>query len=273
MSDPGGVRAQRKAQTRVRILEVARELFQTCGFSAVTVAEVASAAGVSVQTVFNHFATKEELVFAGRVPWVEGPAAAVRSRGPQRSALTALHRYLIDWVRAEIVASTTEEHRRFLATVEASPALRVYERELHHEAVTRLTTALIEAGGQGWRGGSGRWRGGDPDDVSIIASLTASVWLAAIRALLLDLRRTPPPALRTAAVVAAVVEVTERILDGLQNGSGIASGDHGVTSGSVLARAESTPAESTGPVAAPRQPAGRQRSARQMSSVVVGPVS
>ncbi|SFE93793.1 TetR/AcrR family transcriptional regulator [Blastococcus tunisiensis] len=267
MSDLDGVRAQRKAQTRARILGVARELFQTCGFGDVTVAEVASTAGVSVQTVFNHFATKEELVFAGRVSWVEGPAEAVRARGPQQSALAALHSYLIDWVRAEIVASTTEEHRRFLTTVEDSPALRVYERELHHEAVTRLTEALNEGGDQGWRGEGGRRRGGDPDDYSIIASLTASVWLAAIRALLLDLRRTPPPVPGTAEV-AAVVEMTERILDGLRNGSGIASGDDGVTGCGALAGAEPTD-----PLAAPRQPAGRQRSARQMPSVVAGPIT
>ncbi|TQN44118.1 TetR family transcriptional regulator [Blastococcus colisei] len=259
MSDLDGVRAQRKAQTRARILEVARELFETCGFSAVTVAEVASAAGVSVQTVFNHFATKEELFFAGRVPWVEGLAEAVRSRGRQRSALTALRSYLVDWVRADIVAAATEEHRRFVATLEAAPALRVYERELYHEAVTRLTKALIEAGSQGWKEESGCRRGRDPEDVSIIASLTASVWLAAIRALLLDLRSAPPPAPGTAAV-AAVVELAERILDGLQNGLGIVSGEHGSTSCGVLTRTESSE-----PLAAPRQPAPQQRPARQMS--------
>lgn len=232
-------------------------MFQARGFSAVTVAEIAHATGVSVQTIFNHFATKEELFFAGRVPWVEGPAEAVRSRGPQRSALTALRSYLVDWVRADVLAVATEEHRRFVATLTDSPALCVYERELYHEAVTRLTIALMEAGDQGEAGV--RWCGRGPVGDSIIASLTASVWLAAVRALLLDLRRAPPPAPGTAAV-AAVIELAERILDGLQNGLGSVSGEHGPTSLGVLAQTEASE-----PAAAPRQPAARQRPARQMA--------
>jgi len=75
-------RARKKAQTREQIRTVAHRLFADVSFTAVTIADIAREADVAVQTVFNHFATKEELFFDGRTPWVEGPAAAVRTRRP-----------------------------------------------------------------------------------------------------------------------------------------------------------------------------------------------
>src|SRR3954463_5336362 len=87
-------RARKKAQTRELIRDVAQSLFDERGFESVTIAEIARDADVAVQTVFNHFATKEELFFDGRVPWLEGPAAAVAGRG-QVPPLTALRVYLV----------------------------------------------------------------------------------------------------------------------------------------------------------------------------------
>ncbi len=42
-------------QTRARISDIATRMFIEQGFDAVTVAQVAKAAGVSSVTVFNHF--------------------------------------------------------------------------------------------------------------------------------------------------------------------------------------------------------------------------
>ena len=82
MSNPPDRRAAQKARTRATIKDVAHEMFAAQGFEATTIVEIAAAAGVSVQTVFNHFASKEELFFADRAEWVEAPANAVRTRAP-----------------------------------------------------------------------------------------------------------------------------------------------------------------------------------------------
>ena len=69
-----GLRERKKEQTRQLIAETARRLFSERGFDRVTVAEVARAAEVSEQTVFNYFPTKEDLVLAASV--LRGRAAA-----------------------------------------------------------------------------------------------------------------------------------------------------------------------------------------------------
>jgi hypothetical protein len=54
-----GLRERKKMETRRVIAETARALFEQRGFDAVTVAEVADAANVSVKTLFTYFQSKE----------------------------------------------------------------------------------------------------------------------------------------------------------------------------------------------------------------------
>ena len=58
-----GLREFKKARTRRAISDVATRLFAEQGFEAVTVAQIAAAAEVSIKTVFNYFTTKEDLFF------------------------------------------------------------------------------------------------------------------------------------------------------------------------------------------------------------------
>ena len=64
MPGPGGLthRSARIAEQRERILLAARDLFAERGPDAVTVADVAEAAGVARATVFNHFGSKHALL-------------------------------------------------------------------------------------------------------------------------------------------------------------------------------------------------------------------
>src|SRR3982750_2162077 len=82
-----GLRERKKRVAREAIAGTARRLFAERGFDAVTVAEVAAAADVSEKTVFNHFATKEDLAFAGREEGIAQFVGAIADRAPGSSVL------------------------------------------------------------------------------------------------------------------------------------------------------------------------------------------
>lgn len=59
-----GRRQQRKIETRERLLDAASELFATQGFEETTYDDIARAARVARQTVFNYYPRKEDFVIA-----------------------------------------------------------------------------------------------------------------------------------------------------------------------------------------------------------------
>ena len=80
-------RAAAAEQTHERILDAARERFLAAPYDEVTLAGIATDAGVSTQTVLNRFATKENLFleFVARFhdespPSAPAPAAATSAR-------------------------------------------------------------------------------------------------------------------------------------------------------------------------------------------------
>ncbi|MGY1594262.1 TetR/AcrR family transcriptional regulator [Geodermatophilus sp. SYSU D00708] len=211
MSDLGDRRARKKAQTRALIRDTARRLFAERGFEAVTTADVAAAADVAVQTVFNHFSGKEDLFFDGRTPWVDGPAEAVRCRPAGVTPLDALHEYLTSRVALQVRRRATPAGREYIATVEASPTLSAYERELHHRSIALLTDALVEAWAEDGSAPS------VPSDPRTAASVTAAVWLAAVRTLICEQRRKQDAATGDPEQGAAVAcTVADHVLSGLR---------------------------------------------------------
>lgn len=62
VNTPRDRRAERTHQTRRRMIDSARELFVAQGYSATTVAQIATAADVAVQTVYYTFKTKGRLL-------------------------------------------------------------------------------------------------------------------------------------------------------------------------------------------------------------------
>ncbi len=57
-----GLRERRRQQTG-QLISAAMRLFGQKGYAQTTVAEIASAAGVSTKTFFNYFASKDEVLF------------------------------------------------------------------------------------------------------------------------------------------------------------------------------------------------------------------
>ena len=89
MTTPG-LRERKKQQVRERISGIATMLFFERGFEAVSVAEIAEAAGVSKMTVFNYFPRKEDLFFDRWPAFAEMITSAVRERPATQSAPEAL---------------------------------------------------------------------------------------------------------------------------------------------------------------------------------------
>jgi AcrR family transcriptional regulator len=87
-----GRRERKKRATRDAIYVAARTLFMKKGFDAVTVAEIAEAADVSEKTVFNHFATKEDLALAGSQERLDRTIEVLRLRLPGESVMDVFRR-------------------------------------------------------------------------------------------------------------------------------------------------------------------------------------
>lgn len=108
------LRARRQLETRHLIQEVAMELFETKGFKATTVEEIAREAGIAARTFFRYFATKEEVPFG----WLEGvsdfvDALELRGKTP---------RALLDNLEADLDAGLVEFVR--WPMVQRAPYLR-----------------------------------------------------------------------------------------------------------------------------------------------------
>jgi AcrR family transcriptional regulator len=145
--EPLGLRERKKLQTRLALSQVATTMFIERGFENVTVAEVAAAAGVSVNTVFNYFATKEELFFDRGTEVEEAPSRIVRERRRGESAVAALRRSFRKAMKGETTLFHAKRIDRFLATVEASPALKARARILLEGSERRLVATLAEETG------------------------------------------------------------------------------------------------------------------------------
>ena len=204
-------RAQKKAQTRAHIRAVAQQLFAVHGFDGVTTADVARRAGVAVQTVFNHFLTKEELFFDGRTSWVSGPADAVRERAPGTCPLDALRTYLVTQLPDMVDSVGAAERQSYVRTLAESDVLQVRERELVFESEQQLTAALREA----WRERPRTDPGPTPRDPATAAAVTAAIWMSATRALMVGHRTLAAGGLDADALAHDLAALADRLVEGL----------------------------------------------------------
>jgi AcrR family transcriptional regulator len=171
-----GLRERKKQATRELIADTARRLFAERGFERVTVAEVARAADVSQQTVFNYFPRKEDLVYWRLESFEDELLSTVRDRAPGESVLAAFGRFLL--VQRGLLASDDpaagERLTAITRMIVSSPALLAREREVFADYTASLA-ALIAA------------EPGSPSEVE--AWVAANAMIGAHRALVDHARR------------------------------------------------------------------------------------
>ncbi|MGW5662908.1 TetR/AcrR family transcriptional regulator [Streptomyces sp. NPDC003758] len=143
-----GLRERKKRQTRQYISDVATGLFLERGFDAVTVAEIAEAADVSVNTVYNYFPAKEDLFLDRSKGVVDRLARWVRGREKGESAAAAVLRELRDELTAVSPRlGLMEGYDRFMRVIHEAPALRSRLWAIGQEVLDNLEAALREETG------------------------------------------------------------------------------------------------------------------------------
>ncbi|MEV8429915.1 TetR/AcrR family transcriptional regulator [Streptomyces sp. HUAS 31] len=143
-----GLRERKKRETRQRISDIATGLFLEHGFVTVTIAEVAEAADVSVNTVYNYFPAKEDLFFDRSAGVVEQLSRWVRGRAKGESAAAAVLREL----RADVESVSPrvglmEGYDRFMRCIQEAPPLRSRLWSMQQEIHEHLEATLREEAG------------------------------------------------------------------------------------------------------------------------------
>jgi len=136
-----GLRERKKEAQRKAIAGAAMALFGERGFDAVTVAEVAAKAETSVQTVFNYYPTKEDLMLWGRKRHEEELLRAVRERAPGVPVLDAVEAR-VRQAAFEMGMVPMEFREKFGRIVRSAPTLLARFRSLGAETEAELARML-----------------------------------------------------------------------------------------------------------------------------------
>lgn len=185
-----GVRAEAAAETRARILDAAVEQLGSRPFDEVSLADVAGAAGVTVQTVLRRFGSKEGLAAAATEVGLE---AVRRERfeapvGDVAGAVRNLMEHYEQWGDRSLVFLAQEQR------VAAMREVTIAGRALHHEWVSLVFAP--------WLTGT-RGKARDRLHAQLVASTDVYVWKIMRHDLGLDAKATEAS---MGELVAAIVE-------------------------------------------------------------------
>ncbi len=164
---PRRTQADRRADTRSRLLRAAAELFASQGYDAVSVDEIAAAADRSSGALYAHFGSKQGLLRALLESWQETTAAVVQAEfavSPDRAArLAALWRNVSSppdelgdewlllehelWIRAvrdpDVGAGLRERYRQVRASMARGFAERGLPRSAGADLASQVFALLI----------------------------------------------------------------------------------------------------------------------------------
>jgi AcrR family transcriptional regulator len=137
-----GLREAKKLATRQQIAGVAMRLFVQRGFDHVTVAEIAAEAGVSEKTVFNYFATKEDLFFDEVPERLRLLADGIRNRPVEETVLHAMKRMQL----SDLPRLTMPGFVHFARVLEESDTLLAREVDVMARFAQVIGDLLVEEG-------------------------------------------------------------------------------------------------------------------------------
>jgi AcrR family transcriptional regulator len=142
-----GLREQKKVRTRQALAAAAAGLFARYGYPNVTMTQIAAAAGVADQTLYNYFPTKESLVFDQSAELESTLIGAMTARAAGVSIVDAY----AAWLDGTLLG---EAARRSLHSPGGMPKLVATSESLHrmllgqtHQIATSLAGRLRESDG------------------------------------------------------------------------------------------------------------------------------
>ena len=139
-----GLRERKKRRTREHIADTAARLFGERGYEHVAVLDVAAAADVSEQTVYNYFPTKQDLVFDREEDLVDRLTGLIRTRPPGTSPAAAIRDEALDFIEGirSLPADQTRGGLDYLAAI--SPTVRRLSLEVTDRLADAIAAAIIE---------------------------------------------------------------------------------------------------------------------------------
>jgi len=139
-----GLRELKKARTRQLIADTAARLFAERGYEHVAVTDVARAAEVAEQTVYNYFPTKEQLVTDREQRIQDRLCDLIRSRPAAVTPAAAIRDFVLKSV--DSIGGIAPEMQRgelgYLAAI--SPAVHRLALELTDRQALALATAISD---------------------------------------------------------------------------------------------------------------------------------
>lgn len=160
-----GIREQKKARARAAMAAAAAELFGTHGFADVTMAQIARAAGVSDQTLYNYFPTKESLVFDQADAFEATLLHALAERPPGSDPVDAFAGWFDAFLLGEAAARGLANPGGMVRLVAGSDTLHRTLLAFAHRVAGRVAAVLDETSD------------GEPDPA---ATVLADAMLAAV---------------------------------------------------------------------------------------------
>jgi AcrR family transcriptional regulator len=143
-SDGRTRRERRRERTRAAVVDAAIDLFETRGYDATTVADIAEAADIGTRTFFDYFASKDELLFPEVDARVLAMIDAIATRTPDDRPADVLLRALGRVVDSgqDLTARSTRLRMHLIQTVSA---VRGRALQLQLDAQREIARHLLTA--------------------------------------------------------------------------------------------------------------------------------
>jgi AcrR family transcriptional regulator len=142
MAREAGLRDRKKVQTRHRLADVAARLFAEYGYDAVSISDVARAADVSDQTVYNYFPTKPDLVLDRDEEIRERYGQVMMERAEGVTPADALRALLHEDIARYHDADFSMARGEFPAQCLTSPVLRRFALESRNRQAETVAEAI-----------------------------------------------------------------------------------------------------------------------------------